>query len=93
MSRVLRVLIVLILFELGIFLIVLPWSAIWENNYFLGHYPALIHIVLHPALRGVVSGLGFLDIVVAIGLLRRGPHQASQGSPSKLPPPSDQPII
>jgi hypothetical protein len=93
MNRVLRVLIVLILFELGIFLIVLPWSAIWEDNYFLAHYPELIHILLHPALRGCVSGLGFLDIIVAIGLLRRGPVRIPEGSAGKFPPSSDQPAV
>jgi hypothetical protein len=71
MNRVVRVLVVLILFELGVFLIVLPWSAIWERNFFMQQNPGLIHIVLHPAVRGLVSGLGFLDIVVAIGMLRR----------------------
>jgi hypothetical protein len=71
MDRLLRVLVVLILMELGLGLIALPWFRYWEHNYFLDHYPDLIHIMLHPAMRGVVSGLGVLDIIVAITLLRR----------------------
>jgi hypothetical protein len=78
MDRLLRVLIVLILLELGIGLIALPWLRYWEHNYFLDHYPDLIHILLHPAMRGAISGLGILDILVAISLLRQPVHQSGQ---------------
>jgi len=92
MNRILRVLFVLVLFELGIFLIILPWSAIWEQNFFLNRYPSLIHILLNPAMRGIVSGLGLLDIFVAIGLLRRPPALAIPGTPGELPPSAGDPI-
>ncbi|HEV3219989.1 MAG TPA: hypothetical protein VGZ48_09470 [Candidatus Acidoferrales bacterium] len=78
MDRLFRVLVVLILLELGIGLIALPWLRYWEHNYFLDHYPDLIHILLHPAMRGAVSGLGILDIIVAISLLRQPVQQARQ---------------
>ena len=71
MTRLLRVLIVLILFELGMLLIFLPWSSQWEHNYFLIRYPELIRILLHPSMRGLISGLGVLDIFVAVSLLKR----------------------
>ena len=77
-NRFLRVIIVLVLFELGILLIFLPWSSqYWDHNFFLGRYPELIHILLHPAVRGMISGLGILDILVAINLLR-GPKTSEQ---------------
>ena len=66
-----RVLIVLILFELGVLLIFLPWSSQWEHNYFLTRYPELIRILLHPSMRGLISVLGVLDIFVAVSLLKR----------------------
>jgi hypothetical protein len=78
MDRLLRVLIVLILLELGLGLIALPWLRYWEHNYFLDHYPDLIHILLHPAMRGAISGLGILDILVAISLLRQPAQPAGQ---------------
>ncbi len=71
MTRLLRVLVVLILFELGMLLIFLPWSSQWDHNYFLSRYPELIRFLLHPSTRGLISGLGVLDIVVAVSLLRR----------------------
>ena len=68
MMRIVRALTVVLLFEMGALLLYLPWSAFWEQNYFLSHYPWLMHVVLHPSLRGAVSGIGVLDIFVAFGL-------------------------
>lgn len=67
MNRVLRAMMVVLLFEMGALLLYLPWSMLWEQNYFLRHYPSLAAIVLHPSFRGIVSGIGVLDIFVAFG--------------------------
>ena len=75
MVRILRALTVVLLFEMGALLLYLPWSAFWEQNYFLVHYPWLMRIVLHPSLRGIVSGIGVLDIFVAFGLFNSRPAQ------------------
>jgi hypothetical protein len=62
-------------------LLFLPWFGLWDRNYFLGHYPILRPFMLHPSVRGVITGLGVLDIVVAAGMLRRqtpaGVHSGS----------------
>jgi len=71
MNRVLRVLLIFICFELGVLLMILPWSAFWERNFFLERWPWLIPILLNPFLRGAVSGLGLLDIGIAAGMVRR----------------------
>jgi hypothetical protein len=83
MNRVLRALTVVLLFEMGALLLYLPWSTFWEQNYFLNHFPWLMRIVLHPSLRGMVSGLGVLDIFVAFGLF------SSRPAPVRVPPPSN----
>ena len=70
MNKVLRAVIIVLCFELGALLLYLPWSNFWEHNYFLAHFPSLMSFVLHPSVRGLVSGLGVLDIFVAIGLLQ-----------------------
>jgi hypothetical protein len=70
MHRLRNVLGLLILFELGVVLIFLPWLQVWEFNYFLSEYPALRPLLLHPSLRGAVTGLGLLDVVLAIDLAR-----------------------
>jgi hypothetical protein len=80
MNRVFRALLVVLCFEMGALLLYLPWSAFWEQNFFLSHFPSLIPVVLHPSFRGAVSGLGVLDILLALGLI------GSRPGPSRVPP-------
>lgn len=72
MNRVLRVVLLLIWLELGLLLMLLPWSRFWEANYFLNRYPGLIPFLLSPYLRGAVSGLGLIDVGLALEGFRRG---------------------
>jgi hypothetical protein len=80
-QRILSILWMLMLLELGALLLFLPWVNIWEANYFLNQYPALRPVLLHPSFRGAVSGLGALDILVAISMVRR----------PRIDAPTDQP--
>ncbi len=79
MNRVFRAMLVVVCFEMGALLLYLPWSAFWEQNFFLSHFPSIIHVVLHPAFRGAISGLGVLDILLALGFIR--PHRGSASVP------------
>jgi hypothetical protein len=80
MNRVFRALLVIVCFEMGALLLYLPWSAFWEQNFFLNHFPSLIRIVLHPSFRGAGSGIGVLDILLALSFI------GSRPSPSSVPP-------
>jgi hypothetical protein len=80
MNRIFRALLVVVAFEMGALLLYLPWSGYWEQNYFLSHYPSLMRIVLHPSFRGTVSGVGVLDILLAIGWI------SSRPGPNGVPP-------
>ena len=71
MNRVLRVILQLIWLELGLVLILLPWSEIWELNFFLYQYPALGFFFKNPFLRGAVSGLGVMNVFLALDSFRR----------------------
>jgi hypothetical protein len=73
MNRIWRALLVVVCFEMGALLLYLPWTSYWEQNYFLSHFPALLPILLHPAFRGLVSGIGALDIFLAISLIGSRP--------------------
>jgi hypothetical protein len=64
--RLLRAILFLIWLELGLVLILLPWSEIWELNYFLYQYPQLGFIFKNPFLRGAVSGLGVMNVFLAL---------------------------
>lgn len=77
MNRLLRALAVVLLFEMGALLLYLPWSSFWEQNYFFHRLPGLVRFILHPSVRGVVSGIGVLDILLAFGLFNPRPAPAS----------------
>lgn len=82
MNRLFSALIVVAMCIMGAILFYLPWTSIWERNYFLSHFPSLMRILLHPAFRGAVSGLGVLDILVAVSMIGPDPH------PEPVPPPA-----
>jgi hypothetical protein len=73
MNRVFRALLIILCFEMGALLLYLPWTHFWEQNYFLSHFPSLLPVILHPSFRGLVSGIGVLDIFLALGLIRPRP--------------------
>jgi hypothetical protein len=70
MKSFLHVLLSLDIFLLGVLLLLVPWLGYWDHNFFLEKYPALIPILLHPSVRGAVTGLGALDIFLAGNMLR-----------------------
>ncbi len=72
MKSFLHVLLSLDVFLLGVLLLMVPWLGYWDHNFFLDKYPALIPFLLHPSVRGAVTGLGALDILLAASMLRGG---------------------
>jgi len=65
------VLLLLLWLEMGLLLILVPWSVFWDANYFLNRYPVLIPILLNPYFRGAISGLGVVNAVMAVDSFRR----------------------
>jgi hypothetical protein len=60
---------VLVLFcvYLGVLVMVLPWwTRIWDQNLFILSHPTLATILHNGAVRGIISGLGLLDIWIGI---------------------------
>jgi len=55
-------------FEIGVFLIVAPWwlPQVWENNYFLFLLPRLKGLFLSGYFRGAVTGLGVVNLLLAV---------------------------
>lgn len=71
LNRLLRVVLLLIWLEVGLVLILVPWSEIWEANYFLYQYPALGLFLKNAYLRGAISGLGIMNVFLALEAFRR----------------------
>jgi len=62
-----RLLLIAFFFEVGFVLILVPWSAFWDRNYFAQHLPMIQSIITNDFFRGAVSGLGVLNILMGIG--------------------------
>ena len=70
MNRVLAVAFILFCFEIGVVLVFVPWSALWENNVLLTYSISLRGLLLNNFVRGAVSGLGVVDLALGLGELK-----------------------
>jgi len=52
--------------EVGLVLVVMPWSPLWDRNYFLEAVPYLRAVVTSNYFRGAISGLGLINIAAAV---------------------------
>jgi hypothetical protein len=51
---------------IGIILVFLPWTHVWAFNRFFLYYAPVAHLVESGAVRGLVSGLGLLNLWIAV---------------------------
>ena len=70
MNRIVAVAFILFCFEIGLFLMFVPWSALWEHNVLLTYSFRLRGVLLNNFVRGGVSGLGVIDILLGLSELR-----------------------
>ena len=49
----------------GVLLVILPWTPEWTDNYLLLSFPWLRTLISTGFFRGLCSGLGFLDFLMA----------------------------
>jgi hypothetical protein len=61
-----RLVYVAFFFEVGLLLLVLPWSAFWERNYFVFVWPAIRPFLTSDFVRGGVTGLGAVNVVAGV---------------------------
>jgi hypothetical protein len=57
--------------EIGLFLLVFPWTGYWENNYFSSVLPEWRRYWMNPYWRGAVSGLGVANLFLAVSEIFR----------------------
>jgi hypothetical protein len=70
MGRLISIVSIFFCFEIGLFLVIIPWSELWEGNYLLNYVPAFRPVVLHTFFRAGVTALGGIDILIGISELR-----------------------
>jgi hypothetical protein len=67
LERVELILRVLVRVFIGQWLIFAPWTLrIWDQNPLFLHYPSLGQVATNGAVRGLVSGLGVLNLWIAL---------------------------
>ncbi len=59
-----RLLFVAYFLEVGLLLVLVPWSGFWDRNYFAVASPALSEVLLNNYVRGGVSGLGIVNLLI-----------------------------
>ena len=74
-SRLLRICFIIFTFEIGAFLVIVPWmDETWSLNTFPEWLPVLQTIWIDPYFRGGITGLGLVNIYIAcrelMGMLR-----------------------
>ena len=64
-----RLLLLAYFVEVGLVLLVVPWSPLWDRNYFLDLWPAAAAVTHSNLVRGAVSGLGLINLWAAMAEL------------------------
>ena len=64
-----RLILVALFLEFGLLLVVIPWSAFWDRNYFAQAIPALHGFITNNFVRGAVSGLGVVNVFLGLSEL------------------------
>lgn len=53
----------------GFLLLLVPWSAFWDRNYFAQVLPAVQALIANNYVRGAVSGLGLINLYLGLAEL------------------------
>jgi hypothetical protein len=70
LQRLSLVVLVIFCLYLGLLLAALPWlTPMWDRNELLLQFPALHSFLIKGWVRGLVSGLGLLDLWIGISEL------------------------
>jgi hypothetical protein len=64
--KVVALIFIVFCLELGMFLVIFPWSDIWDRNLFPTLSPEWREYWDNPYLRGALSGLGILNVYISL---------------------------
>ena len=60
------ILLVTFCIEVGFFLLIYPWTDHWDTNYFAGVLPSLQPFWDNLYVRGAISGIGVVNLYIAL---------------------------
>ncbi len=64
--RIQTVIFILFCLEMGLVLMLFPWSSMWDRNYFFTLAPHWARLFSSSYLRGAISGVGVVNVWIAI---------------------------
>ena len=64
-----RLVLVALFLEIGVLLVVIPWSGFWDRNYFAQAVPAVEALITNNYVRGAISGLGLINLYLGLSEL------------------------
>lgn len=67
--------------EVGLLLLVVPWSAFWDRNYFVATWPSLRPVLTNNFVRGAISGIGLINLYAAFAELVEIFSRRDHGAP------------
>jgi hypothetical protein len=79
-----RLLVAAYLVEAGLLLVMAPWTALWDRNFFAEAVPALGDLMANQFVRGGVTGVG---VVTAVAGLRDLTNAVLARLPKETPTP------
>lgn len=86
MHRVSLVIYVIFCVEIGMLLAILPWARVWTENGIIVSYPLIKSFLRLNFVRGVVTGVGLLDIW--LGIWEAVHYRESRDSANRQTPPA-----
>lgn len=69
-SKLSRYLFLFYFVEVGVVLVVAPWTIYWDRNLFVEALPCVESVLTAPVIRGAVSGIGVVNLYAAGAELR-----------------------
>ncbi len=69
------ILFVILRVYVGTLVFLLPWRSIWTTNAWISHWPMAANFIAQGWVRGLVSGLGLLNIWIGLAALFRRRHR------------------
>jgi len=64
--RIQTILFIVFCLEMGLVLLLFPWSSLWDQNYFFSLAPQWGMVFSSRYLRGAVSGVGIINVWIAL---------------------------
>jgi hypothetical protein len=59
----------------GALVVLLPWRSVWTTNAWINNWPTIASFMAQGWVRGIVSGLGLLNIWIAFSVLFHRKHR------------------